>query len=241
MCDLMHFAMGIPTVPVQRRMTLAAVVAARKAARLSWAAIFTKAFALVAAEFPELRRAYCKWPWPHLYEYPLSVAHITVERDYLGERAVFGLRVSDPGSLPIREVGALIRTATTAPVESVKSFRYAVRFARWPRPLRRLLWWVALNVGRLRTNYFGTFGVSVYSALGAESLHPLSPLTCTLNYGIIAADGTVDVRLIYDHRVLDGATVARALVRLEEILNGTVCQELARPRLAIETPVAVFV
>jgi hypothetical protein len=92
-----------------------------------------------------------------------------------------------------------------------------------------------LNLGRQRANYFGTFGVSVYSALGAESLHPLSPLTTTLNYGVFAPDGSADVRLVYDHRVTDGATVARALTRLEDVLNTALRAELlaaARPAAA---------
>jgi hypothetical protein len=38
----------------------------------------------------------------------------------------------------------------------------------------------------------------------------------------------VDVRVIYDHRVLDGATVARALEELEGILNH-VLPELLQP------------
>jgi hypothetical protein len=96
-----------------------------------------------------------------------------------------------------------------------------------PRPLRRALWWVGLNWGRQRANYFGTFGLSVYSALKAESLHPLSPVTTLLNYGPISPGGDVDVRIIYDHRVMDGATVARVLGRLEEILNTVIVEELA--------------
>ena len=43
---------------------------------------------------------------------------------------------------------------------------------------------------------------------------------------MIATDGTVTVRLVYDHRVLDGAAVARALARLEEVLRGAVVAEL---------------
>ena len=74
--------------------------------------------------------------------------------------------------------------------------------------------------------HFGTFALSVYSSLGAESLHPLSPLTTTLTYGPIGRDGRADVRLVYDHRVLDGATVARALARLEAALTGPVLGEL---------------
>jgi hypothetical protein len=42
------------------------------------------------------------------------------------------------------------------------------------------------------------------------------------------------VRLIYDHRVVDGATVARALARLEEVLCTLLVSELSArgPRLA---------
>ncbi|HJZ57102.1 MAG TPA: hypothetical protein VKE74_19185 [Gemmataceae bacterium] len=226
--DLMHFSARVPSVPVQRRMNIAPLQDRRAALaeRPSWAAIFTKAFALVAAEFPELRRAYCKFPWPHLYEYPTSVATIMMEREYRGEQAVFGLLVKDPARRAVAQLSRSLNAARTAEVAEVDDFRRALWVAGLPRPLRRLLWWVGLNVGRQRANYFGTFGVSAYSALGAESLHPLSPLTCTLNYGVIAPDGTVDVRLIYDHRVTDGPTIARALVRLERVLNTSLCGEL---------------
>ena len=86
---------------------------------------------------------------------------------------------------------------------------------------------IGLNIGRQRANYFGTFGVSVYSALGAESLRPLAPSTVVLNYGVIGPDGAVDVRFNYDHRVVDGATIARALQSLEKILTQTIVSELA--------------
>lgn len=231
-CDLLHFAAGVPTVPVQRRMSLGPVVGARRttAVRPPWTALFTKALAIVASEVPELRRAYCKIPWPHLYEYPTSVAAVTVERDYQGEKAVLTVRVKDPAHRTIAEIAETLRAGSVNPVGEVKDFRRSLRICGLPRPLRRLLWWVGLNIGRQRANYFGTFAVSVYSALGAESLHPLSPLTSTLNYGVIAPDGTVDVRLIYDHRVTDGATVARALARLEEVMNTSLTAELLSTR-----------
>ncbi len=227
-CDMMHFAAEVPSIPVQRRMHLALVVDARSvlANRPPWTAIFTKAFGLVAAEMPELRRAYCKFPWPYLYEYPRSVAAVAVERDYEGEKAVFMLRVKDPAERPLTELAAQLRGAMTAPVKEVEEFRRALLLARLPRPLRRFFGWLGLNIGSKRANFFGTFGVSTYSALGAESLHPLSPLGITLNYGVIADDGTVDVRLIYDHRVTDGANIARALARMEDVLNTTIRGEL---------------
>jgi len=226
--DLMHFAAQVPSIPVQRRMDLAAVADARLHCpdRPSWPAIFTKAFALVASEFPELRRAYCKFPYSHLYEYPASVANVAIEREYRGERAVLPLLIKNPAELPVTEIGWLIRTAATLPIEDVKNFRRALRVTRLPQRLRRFLWWMGLNAGRQRANYFGTFGVTAYAARGAESLHPLSPLTVTLTYGLVGGDGRADVRMVYDHRVLDGATVAGSLVRLEGVLNTAIREEL---------------
>src|SRR5437016_2720276 len=81
-CDLLHFARKVPTVPVQRRMNIAPLMAARAQAkaRPSWCALFTKGYAAVAAARPELRRAYLSFPWPHLYEHSISVASIGIER-----------------------------------------------------------------------------------------------------------------------------------------------------------------
>jgi hypothetical protein len=227
--DLLYFAGGIPTVPVQKRMSLGPLAAARTASheRPRWTILFTKAYALMAREFPEFRRAYVKLPWPHLYEYPASNATVIIERDYHGEPGLFSISIKEPARQSLRDIGRQLEHASTAPVEDIKDFRRTIQFTRLPRPLRRAFWWLCLNIGRQRGNYFGTFGVSVYSALQAESLHPLSPLTTLLNYGVMSDDGVLDVRVIYDHRVMDGATVARALARLEEILNSAIKDEVA--------------
>jgi hypothetical protein len=234
--DLLHFGAAIPSVPVQRRMSLAPLVRARAAGRNRprWTAIFAKAFALTAREFPELRRAYVKLPWPMLYEYPLSNASVIVERDYLGEPCIFSIIVKDPASRPLPEIGKILEQVSAAPIEAIKDFRRSIRIAKLPLRLRRALWWVGLNFGRQRGNYFGTFSLSVYSALNAESLHPLSPLTVMLNYGVIDADGAVNVRIIHDNRVMDEPTVGRALARMEAILNTVVAEELNE--LAAQAP-----
>jgi hypothetical protein len=80
--------------------------------------------------------------------------------------------------------------------------------------------------GYRRANHFGTFGISVVAAFGAAGLHLLSPLTTTLNYGLFQPDGSIDVRLTYDHRVMDGAPVARALAELEDVLHSEILFEL---------------
>jgi pyruvate/2-oxoglutarate dehydrogenase complex dihydrolipoamide acyltransferase (E2) component len=230
MCDLLAFAKAIPTVPVQRRMNLAGVVAAR--ARLApdapgWVALFTKAYALTAERHPELRRAYLSFPRPHLYEHPFSIASIAVERQYEGENAVFWGHLRRPELHSLRELHAQLRRFKDEPLRNFGLIRRMLMVGRLPWPLRRLAWWLGLNFsGRKRAGYMGTFGISVYSGLGAESLHPISPLTTTMNYGTIAADGGVTVRIVYDHRVMDGATIARALACLEGVLNREIVAEL---------------
>ncbi len=228
-CDLLHFARRIPTVPVQRVIDVSRLIEVRRRLpeRVSWCAVFTKAFALVCRDVPELRRAYVRWPWERLYEHPVSVASIAVERRFEGEPGVFFANVPRPEEMTLPELDAVIRDFRTRPVE--EAFRMSLRFFRLPKVVRRTLWWYLLNLrGSRKAEYLGTFGVSSYSALGAESLHPLSPLTCLLTYGVIGADGRVPVRVVYDHRVFDGATVARALARLDEVLGADILNELTR-------------
>lgn len=226
--DLMRFSIGIPRVTVQREMNLSLLQKARMVQpnRPSWTALFLKGYALLAAETPDLRRAYVKLPIPHLYEYPASVASIAHEREYDGERVVLLSSIKCPECCSITELEAMIHEARSRPVQEIKEFRRALKIARAPAPVRWLLMWLGLNIGRQRARYFGTFQLSVYSALGAESLNPLTPLTTLLNYGPIGEDGLVTVRIHYDHRVMDGANVARGLERFEKILNGEVADEV---------------
>jgi hypothetical protein len=229
MCDYLHFARQIPSVPVQRRMHLAPVVAARAATSLrpSWCAIFTKAYSLLGTAWPHLRRAYIAYPWPHLYEHPVNIVSVAVERKFGDEDAVFFARLREPEFMSLATLDTRLRAYKDEPLEYHGTFRRVLRITRLPRPLRRLLWSLVLNCwGRKRAHIMGTSGVSVYAGLGAASLHPLSLLTSTLNYGVIEPDGSVDVRITYDHRVLDGATVARALADLERILNHEIVAEL---------------
>jgi hypothetical protein len=227
--DLMHFSRSVPTIPVQRRMQLGEVKAAR--ARLtnrpSWVVLFAKAFDLVSRDMPVLRRSYLSLPWAHLYEHPISVASVTVEKLDRGTREVFFAKLREPGRRRFGALDRYLRWFINSPKANMGLARLGLWVSYLPWPLRRLLWWWALNAeGYFRARQFGTFGMSVYSGLGSESLHPLSPLSYVLNYGVIDEAGNVNVRIIYDHRVLDGATVARALAAIEAAMNGPILAEL---------------
>jgi hypothetical protein len=229
MSDLVHFAQRTPLTSMQRRMNLAAVVAARRAAAAppGWCAIFTKAYALTAIRRPELRRAYIPFPWPHLYEHPANVAAVAVERFFGEEAAVFFAHVRGPENHSLNEIERHLRRCKEGPIEQIGIFRRILTVSRLPRPLRRLMGWLYLYTsGHRRARRLGTFGISVVSGFGALSVNLLSPLTTALNYGVVGADGAVDVNLTYDHRVLDGGTAARALEELERVLKSEIVTEL---------------
>lgn len=232
--DYMRLSATIPSIPIERTMDLGAVAAARDACspRPPWVALFGNAFALTAQEFPELRRIFLKWPWPHLYEYPASVAMFAIDRVYRGEPCVLPCMIKEPAVCRIRDLARIIRHAKEAPLDEIKAFRRVLGMAKLPGPVRRLLWWLGFSIGHQRGNYFGTFVVSTVSAFGAELIHPIAVTPIFLTYGIIGADHRCPVRLMFDHRVVDGVPVARALVRLEAILNTTILEELRTARAA---------
>jgi hypothetical protein len=228
--DLVHFARRIPSAPVSRTFDIAALVEPRAGhrARPSWSCVFMKAYAMVGAEHAPLRRSLLEFPWARLYEHPWMNCALAIERMYEGEEGVFVGIFRAPEQQTLEQLQQALSWYKHETLEKVGFYRMALRFSRAPAPVRRLLWWGALNVsGIKRCKRFGTFGLSSYGALGAEQIHPISPLTTTLTYGPIdPATGRVVVKLIYDHRVLDGAYVARRLRDIEEVLKGPILDEL---------------
>jgi hypothetical protein len=226
--DLMHFSAQVPSITVERRMELSALVAARAACNPSpsWTAIFTKAYARVAAAHPLLRTAYVKSPWPRFYEHPVNIVTLNVDRKLFNERIVIYGLVPSPENRSLQDLDAVIRYHQDEPVDNIPSYRNARRLSWVPWPFRRLLWWSAINVlGGLRCRHFGTFGITSVGALGAGLTHLVPLLTSTLHYGQFDASGRVEMRLSFDHRVFDGATAAEALAEMESVLLGEIAQE----------------
>jgi hypothetical protein len=226
--DVMRYAIEVPGVPIERMMELGAVISARNAVpyRPAWAGIFAKACALTARDYPELRRTYVKWPWPHLYEYPHSIATITINREYNGEPCVVPLLIRDPASQPISAIAKQIDDHVRAPIADIKAFQRAMTIGRLPGIVRRPLMWIGYNLARQRANYFGTFAVTSVSFKGAELIYVPTVTTSLLTFGVFGLDGRTSVRMVLDHRVMDGMEFAAILARLEAIMNGPILQEL---------------
>lgn len=226
--DLMHASTRVPFVSLTRTLNVRQLLEARALTVQppGWAAIFVKAFSLVAKDQPVLRTLYAKWPWPSFYELPRSIAMVAVARIEDGQDCVLLQKVPTPDTLLLAEIDAQIRHAKEAPVGEVPAFRKILQVTRLPLPLRRLMWLIGLNFGRQHANWFGSFGVTSVAAFGTGKLYALSPGPYILSYGVTKQDQTIDVVIRWDHRVTDGALIAKTLTRLEQVLNTEIAAEL---------------
>jgi len=234
--DLMHASVRIPFVTLSRPLNIRGLLEARAqiAQPPGWAAIFVKAFALVAKDEPRLRTLFIKWPVAHFYELPRSVCFLTIARVEDGEDCVLLQKVNAPDETPLSEVDAVLRQAKDTPIDQVPAFRKMMKATRLPLPMRRLLWALGLNWGRQRANYFGSFGVTSVAAYGAGELHAMSPGPFILSYGVEKPDQTIEVVVRWDHRITDAALMAKTLTRLEQVLNTEIAGELRANRQQTE-------
>lgn len=226
---MLDHARRIPTVPVARRMNLQDLQIARTqvAQAPSWSALFIRAYSQTCAQYHELRRSMLTWPYPRLYEHDTSVCAFAVEREWQGRPEVFYRLMRAPEKCDLDEVQQKITDVQTGDVEKIGAFRNVLRFGKLPYFLQRLFLRIKLDMsGPRRVKYMGTFGFSNYGMLGAESIHPLGPQTTVMTLGPMSPRGEITVKLVYDHRVLDGSYIARALNHLEDVLHTSIATEL---------------
>ncbi|MSU79530.1 MAG: hypothetical protein EXS16_15740 [Gemmataceae bacterium] len=234
-CDLMDASMNVPLVRIQKTINVQELITARKEAqpRPSWCSIFTKAYGKVVASQPELRRAYLGFPWARLFEFEKNVADIAVEARVLNETAVIMVPVNRPETRTLLGIDQKIAEGRDNPLENVPRCGRALAVARFPRFMRRWIWWLTLNMsGNSRSKVFGTFGVTSVGNLGVDSLSPLTPTTTLLHYGAIDPNGDIVLRLTFDHRVMDGTTPSLALCEMERLLKTEILEELRSLRPA---------
>lgn len=229
--DIARIGNRIPLFAVDRAMRLDGIaeLRTRAASRIGWAATFLKAYALVAREMPVLRTWLARGIRPRLVTASESVATVAVNRTVDGSDRLFFAKMDHPDSLPLDMVQWLIHEWTTLPVEQL--YRRQFQLEGLPGILRRtILSWNMASASPKRATRLGTFSLSTLA--GQQALNRSHPTLCTtsLTYGPLESDGRCLVTLIADHRVLDGAAVARALERLEAVLTGDVMDELRHLR-----------
>ena len=226
--ELMHFSQQVPAVTAERRMDLGPLMAARAASPLrpSWTVLFGKAFAMLGREHPVLRQSFMKFPWPRLYEHPYSIAAINIERRLSTEDIVIFCLIRRCENRTLEEMEAMVRHHRETPVEQLRCYQRSEGMGKIPWPSRRHAWWMAVNMfGRRRCHNFGTFSVSSIASQGAGLLTVVPLLTAAVHYSLF--EGSIlPMRLTFDHRVMDGATVARILVDFEQMLNRELVTEL---------------
>ena len=182
--DGLHFARRVPLYPVEKTFELAEVAELRKAAarRISWAAIFVKAYALAAQQHRPLRQAYVRWPWPHLIEEAHSTAMVVVNRQYLEEDRICWGKMMEPESRPLVQLQRQLDGYQSEPVEKV--FYRQLLLSKLPTPMRRLIYWWNLNLdGSHRARRLGTFSMSTLAGEGVVNRMHQTFLTTSLTYG----------------------------------------------------------
>lgn len=239
--DVAMLARSIPLFPVERIMPLHGLAEARAAAgapatagRIGWAAVFLKAYALVARDMPVLRSWLAGGLVPRLATCSESVATLAINRVEAGEDRLFFARLPTPDARSLPQIQRFIADCQAKPVDEL--FRRQRELEMVPGPLRRaILRWNMRSFSPKRAGRIGTFSLSTLSGFNATNrLHP-TICTTSLSYAPLETDGRCLVTLLADHRVLDGVTAARALARLEEVLRGAMLEELtslARQRAA---------
>lgn len=236
--DVAVLGRAIPLFPVDREMRLAVVADARDAApkRIGWAACFLKAYATVARDLPLLRSWLVRGLVSRLATSSQSVATLAINRtDEHGADRLFFARLAAPDTLPLTAIQAFIDHHSTAPVDEI--FRRQLELEMVPGWLRRtILRWNMNSRSPKRPGRIGTFSMS--SLAGFSAGNHFHPTLCTtsLCQGPLDDAGRCRVTLIADHRVLDGAVVAKGLQRLEEVLVREIAAELRSLPAAARPP-----
>lgn len=224
--DLMH--VSVPLVVVKKTLKLDRLAQARAqlAVRPGWTPIIAKAFCIVARDEPWLRTFYMKYPWPHFYEVPRSVAMAAIIRDSFDTDVPILLKIGSADEMPLSAVETVLQSGKNAPLNEVPALERVMRITKLPMPLRRAFWTFGLHVARQRANNFGTFAITSLATTGSETVVLNSPGPSMMTYGLVKPDNTMEILLHWDHRIYDGILAARALQKLEDVMNGAIVDEL---------------
>lgn len=227
--DVTRIAARIPAVGISGQFDLKSLDKLRRQSRpkISWNVLYLKAYALVAAENPELGQVFVNFPWPHVYQHHSVVGMMTINREFEGNDRLFFARFNNPQLESLASIQEKYDHFRRTPVTDIRQFRHQIRFAKMPRLLRRLGWWVMFELWpEKRASHVGTIGMSFSGYRGVYGNQHLGPLTSILGIDPFPADGVARSVLTFDHRILDGIPAADVLQKIHQRLVGQVQTEL---------------
>ncbi|MFO0942152.1 MAG: hypothetical protein U0930_15550 [Pirellulales bacterium] len=226
--DVVRYASTVPSFPVERWVDVGHLAELRQLSprRVSWTALFVRAYGLASREHSVLRQIFVAWPWARIYQSPTCVISLAVNRSQPdgSERLFFG-RIHSPDQRGLGEIQADIDGFQKD--DPRVAFRSQWRGAKMPSLIRRLAWWWRMDIDYPnRPRRSGTGSISALAGQGVTNrLHPCI-MTSSLSFGPVEQDGRILVTLQCDHRVIDGAAAARALNSLCGFLTGQIAGEV---------------
>lgn len=226
--DVLHLDRHVPTTLQSRLIDVSRLIEVRRElpVRISWPVIIIKAYARVCSRNARLLQSWRSFPWPHIYQHAAPVATVAVRREYRGDDWLLWANLQRPHELALESLQSRLDRFIQEPVEMV--FRRQLRLSALPTPLRRFIWWWNLNLaGEKQAKRLGTFLMTSVAGLGSEGHHPPGFLTSALTDTPFDDKGRLNLKLAYDHRLMDGAFVSERLVEIDEELNGAVLEELS--------------
>ena len=127
----------------------------------------------------------------------------------------------------VMELHNYLKRLKSEPVESFPDFRRLIKCGHAPMPIRHLVWrWFYSLSGPRRATYMGTFAINGSTRLPIRPVMTTGAIGTTLYFGLFNPDGSTDVCMTFDHRVMDGGNVLRTLDALESVLNTDIVIEL---------------
>lgn len=193
--------------------------------RLSWSAIFLRAFGLAINDCPLLRQSYHSFPRQRLYQTNDIAISLTVSRQVEGQQKLYFGKMVSPNLKSVSEIQQTLNYYQFH--DAQEAFGQQCRAASLPRVFRDWLWWWRLHGNPAkRAKRLGNAGFSTLAGQGMLNRNHPCFLTSSLSYGPVDQDGKSIVTLQCDHRVLDGVQASEALQCMTGHLKTTVTAEL---------------
>lgn len=228
-CDIVRLANKVPAYGLIKDVDVRPLTEVRKhiQPKLAWTTIMMKAYAQVGCRIPELRQHYVSFPWPQIYQHDRNVAMVVVSREYEGEERLLFARINSPEERSLLELHEEMEHYRNAPVNEIRQFRHQIRFARMPSLVRRVGWWLLMNVFARKTpSKLGTFGISVSTAKDIWGTRHLSPGTSTVGVDLVSRGGIGRTLLTFDHRIFDAIPAGKVFLELIKELHGPILTEM---------------